>query len=169
MQYSVIVLIVLIIVAYLLLSRYLRRRKLSAIATGKSEVILKWKYSPEDWAQYASDPAINWIRNRDLPGEAFITSVSIYVTNGEDEYFYDFGYKWITQCAFLHPFLDLRMEWTGDFDGGIIQRYEDFRLFVPHAFQGEVADLVAEFKTMTEKNARHALKFVEDEDQISLF
>lgn len=152
------------------LARRRRRKKLSSIATGESEVLLKWKYSEEEWTRYADNPASKWIKNKDLPGEAFITPESIYVTNGEDEYFYDFVKKQITRCAFSNSFLDLRMEWMGGSKARPVQEYQDFRLFVPNAYKEKVSDLSEEFKAMTEKNARFALKFVEDNNETpSLF
>jgi hypothetical protein len=149
--------------AFYRLARRRWRKKLSSIAKGESEVLLKWKYSPADWASYADNPASSWIKNRDLPGEAFITPESIYVISGEDEYFYEFGKKQITRCAFSDSFLDLRMEWLGGTKQRSVQRHEDFRLFVPDAYKAEVAGLVEEFKRMTESHLWFARKFVDDE------
>jgi hypothetical protein len=155
--------------ALYLLAGHRRRKKLSSIVNGESEVLLKWKYSPEDWKSYAENPASRWIGNGDLPGEAFITPENILVTNGEDRYFYEFAKKKITQCAFFHPFLDLRIEWMGGTKAIPVQLREDFRLFVPNAHKEEISDLVEEFKVMTKSNARFALNFYEDDEMISLF
>jgi hypothetical protein len=169
MEYFAIAFVIFICFAFYFLKRHFHRKKLAAIATGNSDVLLKWKYSPEEWARYAGDAASGWIKNKDLPGEAFITPVSIYVINGEDEYFYEFGYKRITQCTFLHSFLELRMEWMSGRVENRVQMHEDFRLLVPNAYEEEVSELVGEFKAMTGRNSRFALKFVEDNEITSLF
>ena len=138
-------------------------------------MLVKWSYSPEDWKTYAEDESAGWIKNRDIPGDAFITPESIYVTNGTDEYFYEFGRKRITRCSFFRSFLDLRMEWSrlnntgGAMDGLYEDFHEDFRLFVPANKEKEVLELVAEFRAMSETNAPFKQKFVKDNEIESLF
>src|SRR5215203_578485 len=135
-------------------NRRKRQETVDAIQAGK-DVLVKWSYSPEDWIIYAEDDSSGWIKNKDIPGDAFITPESIYVTNGTDEYFYEFGRKQITQCSFYCSFLELRMEWTETNRGGAMKglpqkKHEDFRLFVPADMEAEMSGVIAEFKAMSE-------------------
>ena len=175
---------VLVIAAIICIAFYLfqwqgRRDSLDAIRTGKADVLMTWAYSPEDWAWYAGDPSIRWIKRKDIPGEVFITTERIYVTNGYDEYLFEFGNgRKITQCSFFYSFLDLRAEWLTDRNGTICDTYktgqtnyhhEDFRLYVPNDYKEKGLKLAAEFKAMADANAEFSQKYVKDNEITSLF
>jgi hypothetical protein len=154
-------------------NRRKRRETLDSIQTGK-DVLVSWSYSPEDWKKYAEDASSGWIKNREIPGDVFITPENVYVTNGTDEYFYEFGSKRITECSFFHSFLDLRVEWFktnqgGSMEGAQVRQIEDFRLFVPADKEAEMSEIIAEFKTMSETNSSFKQKFVKDVKIQSLF
>jgi len=166
------VIALLIVVFVYFLRRRKRRETIESIQTG-TNVLVSWLYSPEDWKTYVEDASSDWIKNKDIPGEVFITPENIYVTNGTDEYFYEFGEKRVTHCTFYRSFLDLRTEWTrtnrGTMEGRIEYHHEDFRVFVPADKQDEVLELVAEFKAMAEGNAGFSAKAVKNNEITTLF
>jgi hypothetical protein len=170
----VLTVIALIVVIFLYFIRRREKEKtIESIQSGK-DVLVSWSYSPEDWKTYVEDASSGWIKNKDLPGEVFITPESIYVTNGTDEYFYEFsGERRVTHCTFFRSFLDLRSEWTqtnrGSMEGRIEYYHEDFRVFVPADKQEEVLGLVAEFKAMAEGNAGFSEKSVKNSEITTLF
>lgn len=159
--------------------RQRNRKRLESFRAGESEILMHWKYSPEDWEWYAGDTASRWIKHRDVPGEVFVTPESIYVTNGRDEHLFFFGDEHrITQCSFFHSFLDLRAETRFSYDGTLLEgyerqegtfRHEDFRLYIPRAQQEKGLELAAKFKSLTEANSAYAQKFVEGDEIIPLF
>lgn len=171
-QCMIMVLVFFLVIYVYFQNRRKRRKTIESIQNGK-DVLVKWTYSPEEWAEYAGDESSGWIKNKDIPGDVFITTESIYVTNGSDEYFYEFGWKRVTQCSFFRSFLDLRIEWSDTSRSGVTEgmtqyHYEDFRLFVPAAKREEVLELVEEFKAMIEPNSP-AQKTVKDSETTSPF
>ena len=152
------------------LGRRKSRETIESIKTGK-DVLVSWSYSADDWKANVELGSDGWIKNKDIPGEVFITPENIYVTNGTDEYFFEFGHRHVTKCSYSRSVLDLRVEWTqskmGESMDGITEyRYEDFRLFVPAAKHEEVLELAAEFKAMAQANAGF---FKKPDELISLF
>jgi hypothetical protein len=169
----VLVIATIIGIAIYLFHRQGRQDALDAIRTGKADVLMTWAYSPEDWAWYAGDPSTRWIKRKDIPGEVFITTERIYVTNGDDEYLFEFGNeKKLTQCSFFYSFLDMRAEWLTDDTyrtGQTNYHHEDFRLYVPNDYKEKGLKLAAEFKAMADANAEFSQKYVKDNEITSLF
>ena len=166
--------VVLIVALFLYFLRRREKQKTVESIQSGTDVLVSWSYSPEDWQTYVEDASSGWIKNKDIPGEVFITPESIYVTNGTDEYFFEFGEKRITHCSFFRSFLDLRSEWTRTNRGGLMEgrteyRHEDFRVLVPAAKQEEVLELAAEFKAIAESNAGFSEKSVKNNEITTLF
>lgn len=159
-------LLVVAILLYFIFGR--RKKKLEAIKSGK-DVLVSWSYSPEDWKIYMDDVSSSWVKNKEIPGDVFITPESIYVTNGADEHLFHFGKGQILHCSFLNYFLDLRYKWTILSKGGITHEFfEEFRLFVPAARRAEVAELVEEFKAMAAGKQVYRRKIIKDNQVTSL-
>lgn len=165
------IVVLIIIAAFYLLLFYTGRNHRDAVRVDDSKVSMKWSYSPEEWEWFAGDPAIRWIRHKDIPGKVFIISEGrILVTNGPDEYNFVFaGERKLTQCTFFYSFLDLRTEWKTTAGGKEEYYHEDFRLYVPNAQAEKGLRLAADFQTMAEANAGFSRKFVKDNEIISLF
>lgn len=91
-----------------------KEETIDSIEAGE-DVLESWQYSKEDWARFEDTRLNYWIENTDHPGELFITPTSIYITNGIDEYFYDFKEhgKMVTHCSYREKasMMKFRLRW----------------------------------------------------------
>ena len=153
-------------------NRRKRLKKIASIREGES-VLAKWSYSPEEWGKYAEDAFSEWIKNKDIPGEAFITPTNIFVTNGLDECLFDFGE--LTHCSRRGSFIKLRIDrlsYSKRNDAPPVLIQEDFRLLVSAGNEEKVPELLAVFNDRIQANPNRAdvLEFVRKKREItSLF
>ena len=162
--YGAVIVVIVIISIFSYFSRRRERRETIASIREGENILAKWSYSPEEWKKYAEDESSGWIQNKDIPGEAFITRTNVYVTNGNDEYFFEFEKerKLLTRCSYLNSFIKLRIEWLttstrriGTYGASYDtynHHHEDFRLFVPVGNEEKVSKLMTEFNNQIHEN-----------------
>ncbi len=170
------ILILFIIVIFAIYSYFSNRRKkrktIASIREGKS-VLAKWSYSPDEWKKYAEDAFSEWIKHKDVPGEAFVTPTNIFVTNGIDECLFDT--EKLTHCSYRGSFIKLRIDrlsYSKNNDAPPVLIQEDFRLLIPADSEEKLPELLAEFNARIRENPNRAdvLKFVQNNREItSLF
>ena len=173
--YQILILFIIVIfIVYSYFSNRRKRRKTIASIREDESVLAKWSYSPEEWKKYAEDAFSEGIKNKDVPGEAFVTPTNIFVTNGIDECLFDTGK--LTHSSYSGSFIKLRIDRLKSSGSGsnrsTVLQQEDFRLLVPVSNEEKVPKLLAEFNARIQANPHRAevLEFVRNKREItSLF
>lgn len=71
-----------------------RKRHIRDLYLGKTAVLGRWEYTPEQWRQYSED-YFPWVTNKNSAGILAISEDAILISNGRDELFLDLSYQHI--------------------------------------------------------------------------
>jgi hypothetical protein len=120
--------LIILTIALIIYTWQRRRKKIDAIWLEDSDtnVLERWKYSPEEWKKFAEDD-FSWVKNKDLPGEFSISDDSILISNGRDEFFRDINGEWtLTNIEFRESTSIFRIKLRQSRENRSIDMYEYF-------------------------------------------
>jgi hypothetical protein len=71
-----------------------RKKHIKDLYLGKTAVLGRWEYTPEEWKKFSED-YFPWVRNKDSAGIFSISEDAILISNGRDELYLDLAYRHI--------------------------------------------------------------------------
>jgi hypothetical protein len=170
--------VVLVVILVVIFKRRKRDKKIASILAGEN-VLARWPYAPDEW-QKAAGEEFDWVKHRELPGQAFFTPTALYITNGSEQFFRDLSElgKKVTHCSYRGTpgaVLKMRVRWkvrtssATDYSDKTHYYKEDYRVPVPHGHEEQARRVVEHFAAQIEADAAAIQDVMPEDSPISLF
>ena len=166
-------------VGYYVYAKRRARKERIAETISSTNLLARWAYSPDDWRR-AADEEFTWVKNKDSPGQVYISPTTIYIKNDYQDRLIDLSGEGrvVTHASYLgsdmSP-LKLRLRRkvvTTHLDSNRqeVKYYkEDYRLPVPLTYREEAERVVKFFTARLENDLAAYTAVVSDDEPISLF